>query len=75
MEALRCPKTGQRLRMMSSEERAVFQEKLDPALVAKAREWLVSECGTWSYPVLNGIPLLTSEEAVGFVHGAQGLQN
>ena len=60
-DLLRCPVTGQRLRIADPGEVAVIAAKAP----AEADGFLVREDGTAAYPVTNGIPTLLPESAIG----------
>ena len=73
LSLLRCPRTGGELRLAGAEELAEYNEgagegRLSNAAgrkLTRAMEGaLVSECGSWLYPVHEGIPVLLVEEAV-----------
>ena len=76
LSLLRCPRTGEELRVAGAEELAGYNRSItDGKLInvagrkpEQAMEGaLVTEGGQWLYPVLEGIPVLLVEEAVPLV--------
>ena len=72
LSLLRCPRTGAELRIAEPEELAAINESLGKGELENAAGHkperaiegaLVSACGRWLYPVLEGIPVLLVEEA------------
>jgi uncharacterized protein YbaR (Trm112 family) len=59
-DLLRCPVTGQRLRIADPGEVAGIAAKAP----AEADGFLVREDGTAAYPVINGIPTLLEESLI-----------
>ncbi len=49
LEILRCPETGQKLQLSSTEGE---------------EQWLITEDGKISYPIRNGLPMLVKSEAI-----------
>jgi len=73
LSLLRCPRTGGELRLAGAEELAEYNEGVREGRLSNAagrkltramEGALVSECGSWLYPVHEGIPVLLVEEAV-----------
>jgi len=73
LSLLRCPRTGGELRPAGAEELAVYNKGVGEGRLSNAagrkltqamEGALVSECGSWLYPVHEGIPVLLVEEAV-----------
>lgn len=73
LSLLRCPRTGEELRVADPRELAECNESIQEGTLnnaagqqlAKAMEGaLVSAGGRWLYPVSDGIPVLLVEEAV-----------
>ena len=73
LSLLRCPRTGEELRVAEAGELAGHNESIRGGQLSNAAGQkleqamegaLVSACGRWLYPVLDGIPVLLAEEAV-----------
>ena len=73
---LRCPRTGEELRVADAEELAGYNHAIRDGKLSNAsgrnpgqamEGALVTECGRWLYPVIEGIPVLLVEEAVPLV--------
>ena len=74
LSLLRCPRTGGELRLAGAEELGGVTTKAPEKggssnaagrkLTQAMEGALVSECGSWLYPVHEGIPVLLVEEAV-----------
>ncbi len=73
LSMLRCPRTGGELRVAGADQLAAINESVRKGefknaagrKLATAMEGaLVSACGSWLYPVYEGIPVLLVEEAL-----------
>lgn len=58
LELLRCPRTGQKLRLAFPGE--ILQLR---TLQAQTEDWLATQDGGLFYPTRSGIPILLAEEA------------
>lgn len=73
IDMLRCPQTGKQIRLASSDEVESVNRSIEAGtcrdnsgelVTDTIQDGLVSDCGTWLYPVRDSIPSMIAEESI-----------